>query len=57
MGTEVFVSFVAHKLSGGNDLPSDVVTCTEIREMQKLKSHQGFFSEINLDISWDLEGR
>jgi len=56
--TKALVSLVAHGLSGCNDLPSDVVTYTEIREKQKLKSHEGgFLSDSDLGISWDLEGR
>lgn len=34
------------------------VTYTEIREKQKLKSHEGgFLSDSDLGVSWDLEGR
>ena len=58
LGTEAFVSCVAHRLSSCNDLPRDVVIYTEIREMQKLRSHEGgFLSDSDLGVSWDFNGR
>lgn len=58
MKTKALVSFVAHRLSGCSDSPSDVVTYTEIREKQKLKAHEGgFLSDSDLGVSRDLEGR